>query len=477
MSKSKSSIRAAAAALIKESKNKILIAFLNILCLSVFIYVVMLHLLGSADHIEIERAGLEARREIMNLTVYIFRNEEIIYADSVGIGAAYLLENGEKAARNQAVARINPNMRDDIADSVRIEIEALERQIDILRRSNINLEFATASIQRVNSDSHDLYIEMLGSVRNNRMGDMSRRRDSMLVLLNKRQLIVGDADNFNGIINTLSERKRELEAQAVFLNAGESGRNIYARRSGIFYRRADGYENYFTGEAVSALNLAKFEELTSRAPNADILNRAIGKLAYDYRWHFVGRTSRSALEGVNLIEGRPYNIIFPYSSNMSIPFTFRSRISEPNSDDVLLVFETTVIPVDFYFLRRQTVQIVLREVSGLRVPDDAIVVREVSRRWEESEDGVMREIVEIIENPEAMEGELILGETVKGVYILHGREVIFRQLDGRDRIAEFDGYALYAVGEARAQGSTTALQMNEDIIISGRNLFTGRIIG
>jgi hypothetical protein len=142
---------------------------------------------------------------------------------------------------------------------------------------------------------------------------------------------------------------------------------------------------------------------------------------------------------------------------------------------MLLVFETNISPEDFDFLRKQTVQIVLDEITGIKVPDAAVVVREIRRAWEEDGNGVMQEIIEIIE-PEMTDGEAVLGETVKGVYILKGSEIIFRTLDDRDRAAAFDGYALYAEAADRAEDSMTTLQAYEDIIIAGKDLYHGKII-
>jgi len=479
------------ARVLRENKRNILIALANIVCITIIVYIAILVLMPS-DEIELERARVETRREIMDFTAYMFRNERVIYADfdiGMGLGAVYMVENGEKVARNQAIARLNHNhsMRyvggmTAMTNTVRAEIESIESQIGILSRSNINLEHTPANIQSVNRDSDDLYIETLRNVRNGSLRAAGSHRDEKLVLMNKRQLMTGAVSNFSGMINELSGRKTELQSEFILSAAqADGGRNIYAERSGVFYRRADGFENYFTARAVQTLDLAAFEALTGRERDANIINRAIGKIAYDYRWYFVIRASRSELAGVNLVEGQRYDIICLYSSNRVIPFVFRSHITEHNSDDVLLVFETTIIPPDFYFLRRQTVQVVLGEISGIRVPDNAIVVRGVNRRWEQDANGEMREIVEIIENPEADlfadDEEIILGETVKGVYILHGREVRFRVLDDRDRLAEFDGYSIYAIPAQRVDGSTTTLLADEDIIVASRNfLYTGRII-
>ena len=455
--------------ILKENKNKILIAGANILCLCALIYIFALMI--QSEHIETERAELEVRRDIINFTAYLFRNEEVIYAGASGIETVYLVENGEKVAKSQAVARINQNMRDGSADLVRAEIENLEKKIDILKKSNINLEYAAANIAQVNKDSNDLYTETLKNIEYNRIREAGRNRGEMLILLNKRQLITGDAENYNEIINLYTERKRELENSAVSA-AFDYGTVIETGRSGVFYRKPDGHEDYFTGEAVKTLDLEKFEELIRRERSDDIINRAVGKVAYDYNWFFVCRTDERELGDVSFKEGEVYDIICPYSSNRVVPFALRSRIR--HSDGLLLIFETAICPDDFNFLRRQTVQIVSQEVRGIKVPDNAIVVRQITRTWEEDENGEKQEIIQIIENPEMPDGEVNMGETVKGVYILSGSEVIFRRLDDRDIIAQFDGYVLYK--EQRAEGSTTTLQAFEDIITAGKNLYNGKII-
>ena len=450
--------------ILKENRTKILTAVLNIICLVALIYIFAL--LVSSEYIETERAEIEVRRDIINLTAYLFRNEEIIYADAGDI--IYLLENGEKTARNQAVARVNQGIREDSADLVRTEIADIENKLDILRKSNINLEYAAASITQLNKDSNDLYIETLKNIEYKRIREAGRHRDEKLVLLNKRQLITGDAENFSGIISGYAERRRELESPAV------SGAPVNAQRSGIFYKRADGYENYFTGEAARALDFNIFDELIKKERDEDIINRAAGKIAYDYNWFFACKVPERELLDISFTEGASYDIICPYSANKIISFTLRSL--RTSAGEVLLVFETNISPADFNYLRRQTVQIVSREIRGIRVPDEAVVVRQVRRSWEADADGELREIIEIIEDPSMTDGELILGETVTGVYVISGSEVIFKRLDGRDLIARFDGYALYAEPAERAEGSITSLQAFDDIITAGKNLHHGKII-
>lgn len=462
--------------ILNENKNKIVIAGANILFLFALIYVFAL--IVRSEYIETERAELEIRRDIMDFTAYIFRNEEIIYADSSGTGAAYLVENGDKVAKNQAVAHINRSIASDSSDFVKAEIEALEKRIDILKKSNINLEYAAASIEKVNNDSNDLYIEMLKSIKYNKMEDTDKNRDEMLILLNKKQLIIRDAENFNGIINSLSERKRELEFDWAASSAANFNTPVSSHRSGIFYKKPDGYENYFTGDTAKTLDLAKFNELMKVESDANIINRAVGKVAYDYNWYFVCKTNeKDFADGiVSFKESTNYNIICPYSSNRVIPSKLISQIKEYSSDEILLVFETTVSPADFDFLRKQTVQIVSREVRGIKVPDSAVKLRELRQSWEEDENGVMQEFTQIIDRTELTESEAVSGEMVKGVYVLQGSEIKFRTLDEKDKIAEFDGYSLYTESVLRPEGSKTTLQDYEDIIIAGKDLYHGKVI-
>ena len=458
----------------KKDKNKIFIVCANILFIGLSVYVIFM-IIGS-EHIETERADIEVRRDIINFTAYIFRDEEPIYNISGGTGAVYLVENGEKVAKNQAVAQINSVMQASSADLLKTEIGVLENKIDLLKKSNINLEYTVMNIEKINKDLNDLYVETLKNINSNNIKDAGRIRDEKLILMNKRQLISGDAESFNGIIDTYTEKKTELELSASTNTAAGNSTEIYSARSGVFYRRPDGYEHYFTGEAVKTLDPEKFEELIKKEPENDIINRAVGKLAYNYNWFFVCGTTETELAGTTLKEGQSYDIICPYSSNAVIPFVLQKCIDDPDSETLLFIFEANISPDDFNFLRRQTIQIISREIRGIKVPDRAVVVRELITEFEEDEDGIPREITRIIEEPEISGSEIVLGETVKGVYILKGSEVIFRILDDRDKLVQFDNYTLYAEPQARAEGSKTTLQPFEDVLVEGKNLYTGKVV-
>ena len=123
------------------------------------------------------------------------------------------------------------------------------------------------------------------------------------------------------------------------------------------------------------------------------------------------------------------------------------QIDGADSDEIILIFETSSIPFDFDFSRKQTVQIVFNEVRGIKVPEEAVHIVE----WE---DGTFSE----------------------GVYILKGNIVMFRELPKSECLAKFDGYYLYLEPSKRPEAGGGKLQLYEDIIIAGKGLYDGRAV-
>jgi hypothetical protein len=122
------------------------------------------------------------------------------------------------------------------------------------------------------------------------------------------------------------------------------------------------------------------------------------------------------------------------------------QIDSAASNEVILIFETNFIPFDFDFSRKQTVQIVFNEITGIKVPEEALHVVTM-------EDGTAAE----------------------GVFVRHNNLIVFRELPRHESLGKFNGYYLYLEPSKRGEGGGT-LQLYEEIIIEGRNLYDGRVI-
>ena len=412
----------------------------NLLFVTLTVYFVFQYA-KPGDAIETERADMEISQNVVDTYGYIFRNEEIIYSNG-GNSVNYLVENGEKISKNQLVAQSLQSAADF---SAKDQIAALSEKLDIMNKSNINLEFVKINIEKIDRDSHTMYLNMLQSIEKGKLKDAGKNKDEFLILLNKRQLITGEmsAAEFEGIINAAADKKRQLEMQA--LRSGSAGADVYANKSGIFYSKFDGYENYFTADAAKNLDFEKFGELMRKEADYNIINNALGKVAYDFFWYIVCRVQKDKDSSFSV--GRKYNIIYPFSSNKSVESVLYRQIESVVSDEIILIFEISEIPFDFDFSRKQTIQIVFNEVSGLKVPEEAI-------RVIEREDG----------------------SKVEGVYVKKGNSVVFRELPPTECLEKFDGYYLYLAPAKRPETGGGTLQLYEDIIVAGKDLYEGKSI-
>lgn len=414
---------------------------LNVLLIIIAVYFMFQFSKTAADSIETERAGLEICRNIVEIDGYIFRNEEIIYSTG-GNSVNYLIENGGKVGKNQLIAQSRQAYSDFSAGE---QISDLEKKLDILDKSNINLDFITINLEKITVDSHDMYVNMLKNLENGKIRDAGKNRNELLVMLNKKQLITGTVKggSFDDIIASVKEEKKQLEARTAGFGTEAAG--VYSKKSGIFYSRVDGYENIFNTDALKSLDFYKFDELIKKEPENIIINSAIGKVAYDFNWYLVCKTEKSS--SAEFIADKKYDIIYQFSSGQSVESVLTQQIDSVNSNEIILIFEASHIPVDFDFSRKQAIQIKFSEVRGIKVPEEAL---------------------RVVTGTD--------GKEVTGVYVRKGNNVVFRELPQSENLGKFNGYYLYLEPSKRPESGGGTLQLYEDIITAGIGLYDGKII-
>ena len=119
-----------------------------------------------------------------------------------------------------------------------------------------------------------------------------------------------------------------------------------------------------------------------------------------------------------------------------------------DSSSALAVFRVNVLPTDFNYKRFQRAEIVVEGIEGISVPKKALRVV----------------------------------NDVEGVYILVGDVVRFRSVE---RIAEKDGYYIVKLKSNAAvfeddkgeEIEIKPLSLYDNVIVSGKELFDGKIIG
>ena len=355
------------------------------------------------------------------LTGIIFRDEQVVYGESGG-GVVRLYANGEKVSKNAVVARVYDSFRsEDYA------LTQLDRKIGILTDSN---KASDNTVKNLDAKINRLYYTIRLKSEQGDFSSVSEKTDELLVLLNRREILVNARLNFNAEIAELKAQRERLVSSGT-----GAATDVKTPVSGYFYSSVDGYENMFTGSAAASLSYGELAELMQRSAEELSVTTdgyAVGKTALDSNWYLCAQTDRDT--AYKLSEGEKYVINFTAASGKETEFTLQRIITENGGNGAILVFYTDTQPRDLGTARKQTVSLVLEKTEGLRVPVSAVRTNE---------------------NNEV------------GVYILKNNRITFRKIN---ILAETDGYCIVKEYAPDEEGYSEMLHKYDSLIISGKGL-------
>lgn len=384
---------------------------------------------GFSADIETEYATLVTDSDVVPLDAYIMRSESVIFAASAtsGHSVGYVFSDGTKVHGGQVVANIYTG--DGSSDEAIVD---LDRRIDLLESSNLTDGMTSSDTYVIDSKIQNYYYLIHQSTLLGNYSNLTKRRDELLTLINKRRILTGVTTGY-------SDRIESLTAERAMLSAGQDtiAESVGAPYAGYFYSTTDGYESTFSASKVESLTLAEFDKMLSSQPTR-YSDRTVGKMVSDFNWYIVCETTRDSLR--YFTKGYSYYVNFPYNDDISIKMTLSNIVSEVGSDRVLLVLETERIPEDFSFRRMQPVELVRSSYTGYRVPISA--------------------------------ARLVDGK--QGVYIMIGNTIEFREID---ILLEMDGYYIVAEQDpVNDPDYASKLGLYDQIVVSGKNLYDGKLI-
>ncbi len=413
---------------------------LSVLLLALCAYLILQLALGVGDTLDVTHTTYDTAQDTVQLEAFLFRDETPLYSGTPGTNC-YLAENGEHVAVGSTVATTYTASGDA---SLQKRISQIDRTIRILEQSNLSAGALTTDLPILDQQIEKMTVELLREVADDALDKALRGEEALWVQLNRRQAIasVGVSENgaYSGRINLLLQEKDDLQR-----SLHEDSLPVTTDASGYFYNAVDGYEDRFTMKALDELTLEGFDKLADERPNQKILANACGKLADASRWCIAVRMGKR--DAGAYADGKSYRVLFPYSGGTELPMLLERKILQTDRDDAVLIFSSRLLPEGFDFTRRQTVQLVRADYAGIRVDADALRM---------------------------LDGEL-------GCYVLDGTRVIFKKAEVLYRNEEF---AICEVPynsvrdnrEDKAFISDEYLSLYDAVILSGRNLYVGKII-
>ena len=364
--------------------------------------------------------------QITSAQAYLFRNEEVLTTDKAGL-VDTLVENGTKVGKNVCVAKVwSTDASGDALAAAQLSLTRINRSIRILENSQLKPGTPLSEANKYRAEYTSLYREIAAAAEAGKLDRIPALEEKLLVALNRYVSLVGETDETKAHLQSLRDEKQSLigDGAAVEVKSEAS--------SGLFYDGGyvDGFENIFTTQALEDLTPESLHTLIESTPTTPE-GQTVGKLVYGYEWYLALELSPSV--ATDFRTGRGYRFTFPENDDATATLTLTKLVT--GADTVLAVFVCESNPNDFVFYRKQTVEITVGESEGFYIPETALVTQ----------------------------------NGMTGVYVFEESTVRFRRAD---IIWRGEGYAIAALP---GEGSLTALRENDILIVSGNDLYEGKV--
>lgn len=407
-----------------------------LVCVGIVVYVYLQVMGGFNQGIVTETALHVSLNETISTDSCIFRDETVVESEEKG-AIVTLVSEGERVSKGQLIANV---YHDEKNATLQDDINRINRRLEILNNSSVDKQFVISDLRQLDDEIDGVFADIYEDSSKGNLSSVISSSSELLVMLNKRDMIVESDFDYSHELERLEQEKLSLEGR---INSAASP--LYAAESGYFFGDVDGYEETFDISLVDNITLSDFDRLMSSQASEEKVSGS-AKIVNDFVWNLV--CSMDAGKARTLNVGHNYTLSFPENGDYEMEMNLSRVVSETNSDTSLAVFRVNVLPKDFNYKRFQEAEIIIKGMEGISVPKKALRV--------------------------------ING--VEGVYILVGDVVRFRSIE---RIAEKGGYYVVKLKSNAAvfeedNGDVVEvkpLSLYDSIIVSGKELFDGKIIG
>ena len=430
--------------------RKVIMTVLTLLVIAYVIYVICR---ASFTQIKTVVAKESLAYDAIVTDCYVVRDETLIEYSGEGV-ISYAVDDGDKVSVNQTVAGVF-----DTVDSAgtKLEMSRLRSQIDSLTQLQKNSDALSKSPDEIDKAISTSLFKTNDSVNAGSFEEADKNIDSVLYYINERQLITGKSHDYNGKIEELKARLSYLESSSA---KQKKSMEIKSPVTGYFVSSADGYENIFTSSQLKDMTPEDIDK--EKLKPEEVSNNVVGKTINGAYWYVTCKvSSEEALKITNAnSHGERIRLDIPSVSAEKINVELETINQESKSSDALAVFRGTFMNDEMADFRMGEIAVILGdEYTGISVPKSAIHEKELTKTTED-EDGNKTEEK----------------KTVPGVYVKMGNEVSFRQI-----VPLYYGEnAVICSSDKDSKvftDSVKKLELYDEIIVEGANLYDGKIIG
>ena len=370
-----------------------------------------------------------------DLSGYVVREERVLADDAGGLLRLQRSE-GERVSAGGTVALV---YADQTSLDRQREIDELSGRIDQLQFAQ-EASVGSEVLLKLDAQIMRSLLAYRSELAAGRLDNAEEHETELRSLVLKRDYTNSDSEDLSGQIAELQGRLKELKAQAA-----SSVRRVTAPVSGLYSAVVDGYETVLTPDALadmtpSQLNTVKADETVASQT---------GKLILGDCWYYAVTMSAEQTEALRDAGG---SMTLRFAKGVEQDQTVTLYAVGPEEQGrVVVTFRGEYNLAQLTLLRRQSAQLIRRTVAGIRVPNEAL--RAANTKVDQ-------------------EGNRTTTEGL-GVYCVVGMEARFKPVEV---VYSGDGFVLVRSAAASDQESLR-LRPGDEIIISAKDLYDGKVVG
>ena len=435
--------------------------------LFLLVYVGYQIFLVAYSSVEIQTVTAHTTYETLDVDGFAIRSEQVLNQATNGY-VYYTLENGARVAKGGVIAEVYPSEQDALTYK---KITALDADISALEVLQKQGSVSKTNLENINAQIEQTQRELVKDVASGQLVNMDAWRSEMMGLLNRKQILVGKVADFEERLSQLKSERAQLLS-----SAHTSSGTVTSPVAGYFVSAPDGYENALSYDDALTLSVEQVKAAMSAQP-AEVPKGSIGKVVGNYEWYLACIVPVDKLSQVSL--GASLNVRLEFASDAAVPVTVVAI--NRSDDEAVVVLKCAYMSEELSSVRNEKVQILLKEHTGLYVPDRALQFNDKNEPGVYVRIGTTLHFRRVqIEYHSEKGGYSICAEQVDG---LRPAKVTSQDEDsdasGESDEPPEDEPSEDEVSEPEDEEPVDTdeyLQLYDDMVVGGKNLYDGKIV-
>lgn len=371
----------------------------------------------------------------------------------------YLVDDGARVSSGTVIAEIYTNHDQS---TLRSQLDDLNEQIDLLQRAE---NVSATQVDSMMKERTTALYDLMDSVDRGELDSLDTGKEDYLLAQNKILVVTGEASGFAAQIASL-----QAEAEQIKSRLG-SPSQIAAPLTGYFVRSSNTRQLSQPASAILAMDASTLKSYLDAGADAPLAGYA-GKMVSGFSWTYCGICSAKEAQKLLKADGTPLTktvkIRFPGQTNRAL----EGKLSEVTIDDASglarFVLTCDSITADVLRLGQASAEVIVNETTGLRVPSAAVHyvpdTGEDNTAASEADDS-------------SSQAEEVGENYVPGVYVKFGNLARFCRIDpvSDEHPLVTDGDYII-VAPKGTQNSVSQVQLYDQVIVEGQNLYDGKLL-